>query len=219
MSLRTIDRIVTNPAYHDILSIVKGARNGFVYGAKVRFPHAVVMTLLFQSGSWQKRGMTVYRATRQHSFNLAKFCAIYKSVMILQRRLNKGKERLADTFFAGLIGGWIVFGDRNPVNEQIVLYVISRAVTSFLPRASPTSTSKPPERPFDPTTPPPRYPKPIPPHSRVFTVYAAVAWGAVMWLFRNKRQTLQSGMVSSMQYLYNDSDYWTGLRTLIWSNT
>ena len=37
---------------HDLLAIVKGFRNGLVYGAKVRFPHALVMTFLFQSGSY-----------------------------------------------------------------------------------------------------------------------------------------------------------------------
>lgn len=56
-----------SPANHDLLSVVKGARNGFVYGVKIReyaskhavsrilieyrshpgFPHALVMTFLF----------------------------------------------------------------------------------------------------------------------------------------------------------------------------
>lgn len=83
---QSLNRFVNNPAYHDVLAIVKGAllndppancmcrllidcnrsalaqtplcmrlrytgaRNGLVYGAKVRFPHALVMTLLFHSG-------------------------------------------------------------------------------------------------------------------------------------------------------------------------
>ena len=40
-------------------------------------------------------------------------------MLILQRALNKGKHRGLDTFFAGLVGGYIVFGERNPVNEQV----------------------------------------------------------------------------------------------------
>lgn len=47
--LAVIHKIITDPAYHDYLAILKGARNGLVYGAKVRFPHALVMTLLFSS--------------------------------------------------------------------------------------------------------------------------------------------------------------------------
>lgn len=33
----------------------------------------------------------------------------------------------------------------------------------------------------------------------VFQVYAAVTWGAVMWLFREERERLQAGMSNSMQ--------------------
>lgn len=74
-----LTKFVNNPAYHDVLAIVKGksssssfkikhlktssiesacllrrigARNGLVYGARVRAPHALVMTILFQSGSY-----------------------------------------------------------------------------------------------------------------------------------------------------------------------
>jgi hypothetical protein len=42
--------IINDPKYHDYLAILKGARNGAVYGAKVRFPHALVMAILFGRG-------------------------------------------------------------------------------------------------------------------------------------------------------------------------
>jgi peroxisomal membrane protein 4 len=38
---------------------------------------------------------------------------------LLQKKINGGKERNVDTFIAGLIGGYIVFGERNAVNEQV----------------------------------------------------------------------------------------------------
>ena len=38
----TAESIVLNPKYHDILAVAKAARNGAVYGTKVRFPHALV---------------------------------------------------------------------------------------------------------------------------------------------------------------------------------
>lgn len=38
----TINNIILNPQYADYLSLIKAARNGAVYGAKVRFPHALV---------------------------------------------------------------------------------------------------------------------------------------------------------------------------------
>jgi hypothetical protein len=39
--------------------------------------------------------------------------------MLLQKKVNGGKERSADTFVAGLLGGYVVFGDRTAVNEQV----------------------------------------------------------------------------------------------------
>ncbi|KAG6832235.1 hypothetical protein H0H92_004200 [Tricholoma furcatifolium] len=202
-----LQQIITNPAYHDYLAILKGARNGFVYGVKVRFPHAVVMSILFGRGDWQTRLRNIYRATRQHAFNLAKFVTLYKTFLLIQRRVNGGKERSSDTFIAGLLGGYIVFGDRNAVNEQIVLYVVSRVVSSFLPRGGgkPSSSSH-------------SGAKPLPPDSRYFTVFAALSWGAVMWLFRHRGETIQPGMFNSMTYLYRDSETWKDLKTLLWYN-
>ena len=69
--------------------------------------------------SWKSRLRVIYRATRQHAINLAKFVSIYKTLLLLQKKINGGKERNIDTFVAGLIGGYIVFGERNAVNEQV----------------------------------------------------------------------------------------------------
>jgi len=62
----------------------------------------------------------ILRASKQHATNLAKFVAIYKSLLLLQRQLNGGKgQRPHDSFFAGLLGGYVVFGERNAINEQV----------------------------------------------------------------------------------------------------
>lgn len=45
-----IQSFINNPAYYDALSLLKGARNGLVYGAKIRFPHALVIAILFGRG-------------------------------------------------------------------------------------------------------------------------------------------------------------------------
>lgn len=156
---QTIADIISNPSYHDYLAILKGARNGFVYGVKVRFPHALVMSILFGRGrcvclvsvrthninnpphlsiigllaplgtchipihfpniSWQDRAKVIFRATKQHAFNLAKFVSLYKICLLIQKRANGGKPRNSDTFIAGLLSGYLVFGERNAVNEQV----------------------------------------------------------------------------------------------------
>lgn len=88
------ERLILDPKYHDLLAIVKGARNGAVYGAKVRFPHALVMVFLFRSGTIQQKIDLIYKATRQHATNLAKFATIYKSTCYLLKHFGPtpGKE-------------------------------------------------------------------------------------------------------------------------------
>ena len=49
-SSRPNDRQADGVGYR--LCAVAGARNGLVYGAKVRFPHALVMAILFGRGSY-----------------------------------------------------------------------------------------------------------------------------------------------------------------------
>lgn len=46
-----IHQIILDPRYQPFLAILKAFRNGVVYGTKVRFPHALVMTILFKTGS------------------------------------------------------------------------------------------------------------------------------------------------------------------------
>ena len=74
---------------------------------------------LIRVQSWGDRSKVIYRATRQHALSLASFVALYKTLVLVQRKLNHGKEARSHTFLAGLLGGYIVFGDRNAVNEQV----------------------------------------------------------------------------------------------------
>jgi hypothetical protein len=61
--------------------------------------------------------VTVLKATWQHSKNLALFVPMYKALLLIQKRAN-GREQKIDSFIAGLISGWIVFGADNPINNQ-----------------------------------------------------------------------------------------------------
>jgi hypothetical protein len=67
---------------------------------------------------------------------------------------------------------------------QIVLYCVARCVSALLPRQQVASNW-----PSD---------RPIPTESKTFSVFAAVVWGSVMWLFDQRRQNLQGGLVNSM---------------------
>lgn len=43
-------------------------------------------------------------------------------------------------------------------------------------------------------------------------VFAALTWASMMWLFRWHPDTVQSGLRSSMDYIYVQSDTWDSLR-------
>ncbi|VDP11018.1 unnamed protein product [Heligmosomoides polygyrus] len=71
---------------HHILSALKGLRNGVVYGARIRAPHALVMVFLFGEGTLAEKLQTILRLTKTHAVNLAKFVFSYKLCQgILQR--------------------------------------------------------------------------------------------------------------------------------------
>lgn len=127
--------------------------------------------------------------------------------MILQRRI-RGKEQSSDSFLAGLIGGFIVFGENNNVNNQIVLYLFSRIMIGSGKALAKRGYLQPWGLTYERALNEPR----------IFPVFAATIWGIVMWLFRQERDTLQPSLQASMQYLYNDSDKWSGLRNWIWHN-
>ncbi|KAK4103161.1 peroxisomal membrane protein 4 [Parathielavia hyrcaniae] len=232
-SLKAVaERIVLDPRYHDLLAIVKGARNGAVYGTKVRFPHALVMILLFRSGTLREKIRLVFRATRTHARNLAKFATIYKVTCLLLKNYGPtpGKEGPYDSFLAGLLGGYVVFGRRSPrtgkissVSQQIVVYVFARVVLALArlavqPRAS-ANTSGGPRGGGGlglPFVSDPRNSTVISHYA--WPVFASVSWAAVMHLFRHHAAELQPSLRSSMTYIYADSDRWDGLRTLLWHN-
>ncbi|RUS29507.1 Tim17/Tim22/Tim23/Pmp24 family-domain-containing protein [Jimgerdemannia flammicorona] len=114
-----LTNFVLDPNHREFLSLVKGARNGVVYGAKVRFPHALVMSFLFRDASLKEHVKFIYKATKQHAKNLGSFVFIYKTLMLLQKKANADKEANLHPFIAGVIGGYIVFGENNNINNQV----------------------------------------------------------------------------------------------------
>jgi peroxisomal membrane protein 4 len=59
--------------------------------------------------------------------------------LLIQRKVNGGKQKESDPFFAGLLGGYIVFGERTAINEQVhttgSLYSIRELIIMKLDRA------------------------------------------------------------------------------------
>ncbi|KAI9731963.1 MAG: hypothetical protein M1834_004414 [Cirrosporium novae-zelandiae] len=207
--------VLHDPNYAPFLAILKGARNGAVYGTKVRFPHALV---------FRKKLFLVLRATRQHARNLATFAVCYKTTMLLLSRLPPllsplpsnpdvltPKEGPYDTFLAGLLGGYVVFGRRmSSVSQQIVVYVFARVLLALgkLSLSHPTS-------PLHAFLSEPAREKV---REHAWPVFASLSWGLVMYIFRWYPDSMQGSLRSSMKYIYADSDHWDSFRNLLWHN-
>ncbi|KKA18494.1 Peroxisomal membrane protein (PmpP24) [Rasamsonia emersonii CBS 393.64] len=183
-----LDALVLNPDLAPLFKLVKAARNGAVYGAKVRFPHALV---------FREKIKLVLKATRQHARNLATFAVIYKSTLFALKYLNpagSGKEGRYDTFVAGLLGGYIVFG-RNPgsISQQIVIYVFARVMLALAkmaiqPNMHPLSSLITPEVRTKIS-------------ENAWPVFASLTWALVMYIFRWYPESIVSSLRSSMTYM------------------
>ncbi|KAH7163171.1 Tim17/Tim22/Tim23/Pmp24 family-domain-containing protein [Dactylonectria estremocensis] len=213
-----LEQIIRDPRYHDLLSLVKTARNGAVYGTKVRFPHALVMIFLFRSGTFRHKVSLVLRATRHHASNLARFAVIYKLTMLALKYFGStpGKEGAYDSFFGGLVGGYFVFGGRSPrtgkissVNQQIVIYVFARVMLALARIAVKPGVG------FPGVSSEPLNSKI---NHYAWPAFASLSWAMVMLVFRYHPEELQSSLRNSMTYIYKECNDFDSLRTLVWHN-
>ena len=92
----------------ELLKILGGLRNGFIYGFKVRFMHTIVMSLLFSKSSVAKDFKRVLFLSLKHGGRLSSFVVIYKFLLLVAKKVDK-KERDYHAFLAGIIGGYIIF--------------------------------------------------------------------------------------------------------------
>jgi peroxisomal membrane protein 4 len=137
--------------------------------------------------------------------------------------LNNGKEGPYDTFFAGLVGGYAVFGRgrQGSVNKQvwhsstlaafflclgltrpikIVVFVFARVMLA-LARIAVSNPS--------PAVPIPTIPTQLLPleirkkiRANAWPVFASLSWALVMFIFRWQPDSIQPSLRSSMKYMY-----------------
>ncbi|CAH1785331.1 unnamed protein product [Owenia fusiformis] len=194
-AVQLVNQFLASGQFKPLLAVIKGLRNGAVYGAKIRAPHAVVMTFLFKTGSLSDKLRSIFEATWTHSRNLASFVFLYKTMTSILTWLEEKPEQY-HSFFAAFIGGYYVFGNYNKVNEQINLYLLSRIIYGLAKLAVKRGYVAAPKR-------------------DVFPVFAALVWGVVLWMFEYEKDTLQPSLRSSMTYLYHDSNIWHNLRDFL----
>lgn len=166
------------------VSSLRGLRNGIFYGGKVRFTHALVMTLLFRGGSFQDKIHSVVKLTYEHAKNLGLYVFLYKSIVYLLTKL-RGKSSKYHAFVGGVIAGYIIFGKKTNVNYQIVLYLLSRVIIGGTENLVKKKKL---------------------PDIKLYPFLAAIVWGIIMFLFEDDASTVQPSLASSMNFLYRESN-------------
>jgi len=123
------------------------------------------------------------------------FALAYKSSMVFLRRASRnGKEHPLHSFFAGLTGGYLVFGRgiQSSVNQQIVIYVFARVMLALaklsVQRRSEGGVGM--GRDLREKV-----------QRNAWPVFASLSWAMVMWLFRWYPETIQPSLRSSMKYM------------------
>ncbi len=173
-----------------VLGVLKSGRNGFVYGARVRFAHSIVMALLFKNGSLVDKFMDAVNLSRQHGTLLAKFSIVYKGILLALHNIFKSKQPW-HFFIAGAVGGWFVWGSKfDVINSTVALYMFSRAVFGLCVHLHRNRGL------------------PNPFGGKMFAAFCALSWGIGMGLFELDSSALNVSLVRSQQYIYHQSDHW-----------
>ena len=118
---------------------------------------------------------------------------IYKAIVGILKLIFKSHFSIF-TMIAGCVGGHFIFGKWNPINAQIVMYLLSRNLLGF---AGLMRKSK------------------LFPQRSLFTLLAMLCWGTVMYLYSIDRDVLQNSLQSSMEYLYDESEYYCSWKDFI----
>lgn len=178
-------------------SAIQGLSNGVFYGAKIRFTHSLVMSILFSSGSVRQRLKKILHSTKDHAKNLGCFVFIFKSIVCLLVKLLKRQSPVIHFFSAAI--GTISYIEDSPINTQTAFYLLSRGLmggVKLLNKKKIINTGKWIEK-------------------NSFSITTILCWGSVMTLFEVYPKSLQSSLTNSMEFLYHDSNRWEGWRNCI----
>mmetsp|Transcript_4703 Transcript_4703/g.7107 ORF Transcript_4703/g.7107 Transcript_4703/m.7107 type:complete len:146 (-) Transcript_4703:297-734(-) len=94
------------------ISTLKGARNGFFYGSRLRFAHAFVMSILFGRGNLNDRVKWAVKMAVSHGLFLTLLVSSFKSAQcILVRAFQKNTPWVA--LLAGAVSSRVVQGRYN----------------------------------------------------------------------------------------------------------
>ena len=169
-----------------VVAIIRGARNGFYYGSRLRFAHAFVMGVLFGKGTMSSRFIWALKMALRHGKILALFAFTYKTVQCILANL-RGKADAIHSFIGGVIGSWVLLKMETDmsINTQVGYYLSARVCEGIVLLLM--------KRKQLPDVP-------------LFNLTYTIIWGLVMFLFELDAKILNRSLASSMVFLYKNSD-------------
>lgn len=196
-----VTKMIQSGDYKILFDSVKAFRNGFVYGVKVRAPHTLVMTVLWSRPTFRQLIEKIVKASKQHGLNLGKTAFVFRLVHYILTRLIGSESPYAPlcSLLAGGVSGALFWGEQNPINVQVSMYLLSRVLSGLLFAAANKYHAA--------------FPK------QAFRAFAGLMWGLVMMLYMHHPETLQTSLQSSMGYIYRESQTYSGLYDLLLVNS
>ena len=175
-----------NPCLHSscVISAFRGLRNGIYYGGRMRFLHALIMSILFKKGTYKEIVTNICELTFEHAKNLGLFVFLYKSMVCVLNTL-RGKGSKYHSLIAGSSVGYVIFRKKTSVNNQIILYLLARVLVGAGEKLTKQE---------------------IIPKMKFYPILVALVWGLVMYLFEDDKKNLQPSLAQSMTFIYKDSD-------------
>ncbi|RNF15180.1 putative peroxisomal membrane protein 4 [Trypanosoma cruzi] len=195
---RLIDDMIRSGKYKELLDAIKGFRNGFVYGARIRAPHALVLNLVWTNAPYRVMARKIYQVTKRHSMALGCTSLTFSLLRAFLRKLHGG-PRNWHSALAGFLVGVIFWGEQNPVTVQMSMYMLSRILSALLFILAGKFGWK-----FSPGA---------------FRIYSGVLWMIVMPLFLYYGDAMQPSMRSSMRYIYQDNEKYSSWYDLLCVNS
>lgn len=212
-------RAVSRDVQRVIAIVLYALRQGANYGAKIRVPHAVLMAALYRRHrSLADNALEVATVGWEHARNLAYFVALYKLAVAVLRAgwaglglpavlasPASGAPPLADgqwlsdvatpshpmqAALAGALAAGLVWSHFTPVNQQILLFVLSRVVLAGARALASHGVE-----PFASIS-----------FETAYPLLAVATWAAVMALFEYEPSSLQPSLLHSMTALYHTPD-------------
>eukprot|EP01135_Chromosphaera_perkinsii_P006600 Nk52_evm2s554 gene=Nk52_evmTU2s554 len=179
-----------------MLSVLRGIRNGVFYGFRTRAPNSLVNTLLYGKGSSVDKFSSVFSSTLDHCKTLAILSFFTRFIRIFSVKL-VGPTR-ASLPIAAFIGGYVAFHKKSAIQNQIILYLMSRVLTSLahvahkkvIPTENPDVSDR--SKKTNQTSLSP------------FGVLSGLTWAAAFWLYESHPHTLNSSLHSCLEYLLED---------------